>query len=100
MSPHQKIVDVLRREIPYLKENYGVKKIALFGSVVSGKYTKHSDVDMVIEFDNPSFDKFMDLASYLENMFKRKVDILTPDGVKSIRVKTVAENIKRSLVYV
>lgn len=100
MSPQQKVISVLRREIPYLKENYGVKKIALFGSVVNGKYTKHSDIDLVVEFDNPSFDKFMDLASYLENTFKRRVDILTPDGVKSIRVKNVAKSIKRSLVYV
>ena len=100
MSPEQKVVKVLRREVPYLKENYGVKKIALFGSVVSGEYTKHSDIDMVIEFENPSLDKFMDLSSHLERLFKRKIDILTPAGVKGIRVKSVAKNIKKSLIYV
>ena len=78
MPPQQKIVDVLRREIPYLKENYGVKKIALFGSVVSGKYTKHSDVDMVIEFEKPIGLSFIDLAEYLETKLGRKTDILTP----------------------
>ena len=65
MKPRQKVINVLRREIPHLKKNYGVKKIALFGSVVNGKYTKNSDIDMVIEFKNPSFDMFMELAFYL-----------------------------------
>lgn len=100
MSSKQKVVNVLRREIPYLQENYGVKKIALFGSVVSGEYTKHSDIDMVVEFKHPSFDNFMDLADYLERLFKKKVDILTPAGVKGIRVESVAKNIKKSLTYV
>jgi len=36
MSPQQKIVDVLRREIPYLKENYGVKKIAIELKKITG----------------------------------------------------------------
>lgn len=100
MSPQQKIVDVLRREIPYLKENYGVKKLALFGSVVSGKYTKHSDVDMVIEFEKPIGFSFINLAEYLETKLGRKTDILTPAGLKSIRIKQVAQDIKRSLFYV
>ncbi|MEK6728049.1 MAG: nucleotidyltransferase family protein [Candidatus Omnitrophota bacterium] len=100
MSPQQKVIKVLRREIPYLKENYGVKKIALFGSVVKGKYTKSSDIDMVVRFKEPDFDKFMGMAFYLENLFHRKVDILTPEGIRGIRVKKVAEDIKRSLVYV
>ncbi len=100
MSPQQKVVNVLRREIPYLQENYGVKKIALFGSVVHGGYAKHSDIDMVVDFTQPSFDNFMGLADYLERLFKKKVDILTPAGVKGIRVKSVAKSIKKSLIYV
>jgi len=42
----------------------------------------------------------MGLADYLEGLFKRKVDILTPLGVESIRVKRVADEIKRRLIYV
>ena len=100
MSPQQKVINVLRREIPYLKENYGVKKIALFGSVVKGKYTKTSDIDMVVEFIRPIGFRFMDLAEYLEKRLGRKTDILTIEGVRSIRIKKVAQDIKRSLFYV
>jgi len=100
MSPQQKVINVLRREIPYLKENYGVKKIALFGSVVKGKYTKSSDIDMVVEFEKPIGLRFMDLAEYLEKKLGRKTDILTAEGVRSIRIKKVAQDIKRSMFYV
>ena len=100
MSPQQKVINVLRREIPYLKENYGVKKIALFGSIAKNRHTKVSDIDMVVEFKEPDFDKFMGLSFYLENLFHRKIDILTPEGIRGIRVRKVAEDIKRSLVYV
>lgn len=100
MSPQQKVIKVLRSEFPYLKENYGVKKIALFGSVVKGKYTKASDIDMVVEFEKPIGLRFMDLAEYLEKKMGRKADILTVEGVRSIRIKKVAQNIKRSLLYV
>lgn len=100
MSPQQKVINVLRREIPYLKENYGVKKIAVFGSVVKGKYTKASDIDIVVEFIRPIGLRFMDLAEYLEKRLGRKTDILTADGLKSIRIKKVAQDIKRSLLYV
>jgi hypothetical protein len=100
MSPQQKVINVLRRELPYLKENYGVKKIALFGSIAKNKHTKASDIDMVVEFIRPIGFRFMDLAEYLEKRLGRKIDILTADGIKSIRIKKVARDIKRSLLYV
>ncbi len=100
MSPQQEVIKVLRREIPYLKENYGVKKIALFGSVVKGKYTKASDIDIVVEFIRPIGLRFMDLAEYFEKRLGRKTEILTAGGLKSIRIKKVAQDIKRSLLYV
>ena len=100
MSPQQKVINVLRREIPYLKDNYGVKKIALFGSVVKGKYNKSSDIDIVVAFEKPIGLRFMDLAEYLEKKLGRKTDILTTEGVRSIRIKKVAQDIKRSMFYV
>jgi hypothetical protein len=100
MSPQQKVINVLRRELPYLKENYGVKKIALFGSIAKNKHTKANDIDMVVEFIRPIGFRFMDLAEYLEKRLGRKIDILTADGIKSIRIKKVARDIKRSLLYV
>jgi len=44
--------------------------------------------------------KFIELSEYIENLLGRKIDILTPAGIQSIRVKQVAEEIRKSIEYV
>lgn len=88
--------------------NYGVKRIGLFGSFVRGEQERKSDIDLVVEFDQSLFgkdfkglfDAYMGLSSFLKNLFGRKIDILTPISIKTIRIKKVAEEIERSLIYV
>jgi len=94
----KKILAVLGRHQDILKK-YKVRRIGLFGSYAVGRQRGKSDIDFLVEFEEPSFDNFMNLAKYLEKLFDRKVDILTPGGVKGIRVKEVAESIKKSVVY-
>ncbi len=92
------ILETLKKHKEILKK-YGVKRIGLFGSFVRGEQKEHSDIDFLVEFEKPSFDNFMDLAFYLEDLFGKKVELLTPEGVRSIRIKKIAEDIKRSVVY-
>ncbi len=89
----------LRKNEATLKK-YKVRRIGLFGSFAKGKQHRKSDLDFLVEFDEPTLDNFMDLAGYLEKLFRRNIDLLTPAGVESMRVKAVAENIKKSLTYV
>ena len=92
--------------ISRLKENHDalkqfkVRRIGIFGSYAAGRQTQKSDIDFVVEFDEPTFDNFIGLIAFLEKLFKKKVDVLTPEGVESIRIKSVAENIQRNTVYV
>lgn len=58
-------------------EKYSVKKIGLFGSFVRGEQKDYSDIDFLVEFEEPDFDKFMDLCFYLEELFGRKVELIT-----------------------
>ena len=92
--------EILKRELPKLKTEFGVKRIGLFGSFSSGKQKQASDVDLLIEFEKPIGFKFMIMAEYLEKRLGRKVDILTPAGVDSIRIKPIAKSILSSVVYV
>ena len=78
---------------------YKVKRIGLFGSYAAEKQRKSSDLDFIVEFEEPTFDNFMNLVDYLEKLFGKKVDVLTPEGIEGIRVREVAENIKKSVVY-
>ena len=94
------IVETLKEHKQEIKAKYGVERIAVFGSCARGEQKEDSDVDLVVEFEKPSFDNFMELAFYLEELLGRNVDILTPDGIKGIRIKEIADDILRSTVYV
>jgi predicted nucleotidyltransferase len=96
----ESIEKIIKKEYPYLKNHFSIKRIGLFGSFATNTAQKNSDVDLLVEFTAPIGFKFMALAEYLENKLGRKVDLLTPDGLKTIRIKQVAEKIKKSLIYV
>ncbi|TFG06512.1 MAG: nucleotidyltransferase [Promethearchaeota archaeon] len=100
MLTREKIIQKLREELPFLKKEFGVKSIGIFGSYTKGTQSKDSDIDLIIEFEKPIGLAFMDLASYVEELLGKKVDILTPEGIKSIRVNKIAKDIKKSVIYV
>ncbi len=62
---------------------YGVSKIGFFGSVVRGQQQQDSDIDLLVFFDDGrlSFDNFMGLNFYLEDLLHTKVDLLTPEQI-------------------
>lgn len=96
----EKVIEILRKEMPYCVSEYGVKRIGLFGSYAKGTPTKGSDIDILVEFEKPIGLKFMEFAEYIEGLLGTTVDILTPVGLEAIRVERVARNIKESILYV
>ncbi len=100
MLTQEKIVELLRENYPHLAAEYGVGKIGLFGSYAKGTFDDTSDVDVIVEFDRPIGFKFIELTEYLERLFNRKVDVLTPAGLEGIRISRVAKDIAESIVYV
>ena len=100
MLTKNETINILRKEQPFLKSCFGIKRIAIFGSFAKGTQHKKSDVDIFVEFEKPLGLQFIQLAEYLEQKLGRKTDILTPGGIQGIRLKKVAHDIKRSLVYV
>ena len=94
------IIRLIREHYNILVAEYGICRIGIFGSAAKGTMTEHSDLDIVVEFSRPIGFKFISLVEYLEKIFGKKVDILTKDGVENIRVKEVARNIERDLIYV
>ena len=59
-----------------------------------------SDIDIFVEFERPIGFKFIEFAEYLERLFGKKVDILTPAGLRGIRIRQIGEDIEESIVYV
>jgi predicted nucleotidyltransferase len=83
-----------------LLQKHAVRRIALFGSYAAGSQSRKSDLDFLVDFERPTYDNLLGLSKDLERLFGRKVDILTPQGLESIRVKSIAESIRKTLVYV
>ena len=61
---------------------YGVKRIGLFGSYVRGTATATSDIDLLVELEKLTFRDYMGLALFLEDLFKKEVDLVTPTSIK------------------
>jgi hypothetical protein len=61
---------------------FGVRSLGLFGSVARGESAPASDLDFLVEFDRKSFDAYMDLKAYLENLFGCPVDLVLPNTLK------------------
>nr|VFJ91648.1 MAG: hypothetical protein BECKLFY1418B_GA0070995_102716 [Candidatus Kentron sp. LFY]VFK16545.1 MAG: hypothetical protein BECKLPF1236B_GA0070989_109710 [Candidatus Kentron sp. LPFa] len=93
------VLRLFREHAGILKAEYGVSRIGIFGSVLTGAMTEESDLDIVVELERPIGFRFNGLVEYLEDLFGRKVDVLTRDGLGNIRVKEIAREIERTLVY-
>jgi len=79
----QAILDRLNAEAPGLKEKYGVKSLAVFGSMARGDDHEGSDVDILVTFDGPAtFDNFFDLKFYLEDCLGRSIDLVTDKALR------------------
>jgi hypothetical protein len=61
---------------------FGVKRLGLFGSVARGEATERSDLDFLVELEKKSFDVYMDLKDFLEEMFGCKVDLVMKEALK------------------
>ena len=61
---------------------YGVKQIGLFGSYVRGTATTTSDIDFLVELERLTFRDYMGLALFLEDLFKKDVDLVTATSIK------------------
>jgi len=77
-----------------LKEKYGVKRIGFFGSLARNEQKETSDIDVLVEFEKgaKTFDNYMNLKFFLEEVFGRKVDLVISDALKpQIRERVLEE---------
>ncbi len=76
---------------------FKVKSLSLFGSAARDKMRRNSDVDFVVEFKGPTtFDRYMDLKFFLEDLLGRPVDLVTRKGIRP----EIAPYIERELLHV
>ena len=86
---------ILKERENEIKRRFKVKRIGIFGSHARGEEKETSDVDVLVEFVEPSFDNFMDLAFFLEDLFGKDVDLVTTRGLSPY----IAPIVEREVVW-
>ena len=77
------ILEILSTHELEMKNLFSVKRIGLFGSFARDEGTPESDIDILVEFEKPTFDDFMGLAFYLDHLLEREVDLVTLGGLST-----------------
>ena len=77
------IMQDLRTHLPQLREEYNIRHAWLFGSFVQGKQHKHSDLDVLVEFEEaPTLPKFISLEGRLHEITGIRVDHVSIRALK------------------
>ena len=90
------ILKLLKSERDFLKKEFGVINIGLFGSFAKGSQQADSDIDFLVEFEEPRFDYFAGLLIYLENKFDRKIELVRKSSNFNCRL---TERIANDVIY-
>ncbi|WP_245611583.1 nucleotidyltransferase family protein [Methanolacinia paynteri] len=79
VSIREDVLRKLERELPYLQKEFDIETIGIFGSVSRGEDTPESDIDVLYTFKHGAIGirRFLDLAEYLENLFGRRVELVS-----------------------
>ncbi|MDA8088875.1 MAG: nucleotidyltransferase family protein [Nitrospiraceae bacterium] len=84
------VIEAKKDAVIRILKDYGVKRAAIFGSIARGDFTGKSDIDLLVEFEGRK--SLLDLSGLklaLEDLFGRKVDVLTYNSLHPL----IKENI-------
>jgi predicted nucleotidyltransferase len=89
-TEQSEVLRILRARRQEIGDRFTVRRIGIFGSFAKGNQTPESDIDVLVELAEPTFDHYMDLKFYLEEIFDRSVDLVLAETVKP-RLKPVIQ---------
>lgn len=77
MMTREDVLATLRKHKPELQKKYPLASIELFGSYARNEQTPESDVDVIVEFNEPVGIEFVDLLIELETILGKPVDLIS-----------------------
>ena len=90
MRTLEDVMAYLRESRSRFWECYGVRRIGVFGSVARGEATENSDLDVLVDMVDPSFDHYMDLKFEIEDALGMEVDLVLAETAKE-RIRPALE---------
>jgi len=96
MLSTNEIISFLKQEKQNLNKQFGVIDIAVFGSFAKSENINSSDIDILVDFDKVSFDKYIKLKIFLEKKFSISVDLVRKGPHLST---SFLSSIEKDLIY-
>jgi predicted nucleotidyltransferase len=84
-GPKLTLEEIKKVAVPACSE-FRVKRLDLFGSLARGAGSSDSDIDLLVEFEDPNLQlskRFFGLLHYLEDALGREIDLLTMNSLKN-----------------
>ncbi|MFA5074602.1 MAG: nucleotidyltransferase domain-containing protein [Candidatus Babeliales bacterium] len=88
------ILNFLKENKNFLNKEFGVIKIALFGSYAKNEARIESDIDILVQVKKKSFDNRFDIKEFLEKNLKRNVDLFYFDSVRPSIMHEIEKDLK------
>lgn len=97
MTKLNKYKMLLQKQKEFLKKEYGISELGVFGSYVRGEEKKDSDLDVLVQVNkNIGLLKFIGAENYLSDLLDVKVDLVMKDALKPI----IGKYILKEVVYI
>jgi predicted nucleotidyltransferase len=93
MNTQAGILSTLRAHKADFEARYHLKSLGIFGSFSRNDHEETSDVDILVDFNQPIGIEFIDMALELEDLLKMKVDLVSKNGVKPGYLKEIEKDL-------
>ena len=97
-----KLIEDNKQKLIQLCIKYNVKELYLFGSILTKKFDKNSDIDMLIQFSaielKDYFDNYMNFKESVESLFKREIDLVENQAIKNPIFRKIVDR-EKQLIY-
>ncbi|MBF0341254.1 MAG: nucleotidyltransferase family protein [Magnetococcales bacterium] len=79
----EEIMQLMAGQMDRLRRDFGVTRLALFGSTVRDEATADSDVDFLVAFDGPATSaRYFGVQFFLEDLLGRRIDLVTEKALR------------------
>jgi uncharacterized protein len=93
MTTRDEILNILKQNKAGLLTRYPLSELAIFGSYARNDFNENSDIDILVDFNAPIGIKYIALAHELEDLFQKKIDLVSRRGIKPKYLSVIEKNL-------
>ncbi len=86
-------LQILKQNEEEIRTRFSVKRIGIFGSYARHEEREDSDVDVLVEFSEPTYDNFIELVFHLEALFGKTVELVTMNSLSPYMASSIDQGV-------